>query len=158
MSDNHTFEATREMARRSGAEDAARSRRSRATPCSAAPATRRFVGSSPPVFGGDAARYNPEELMAMSLSHCHMLTYLALAAKKQVAVLAYEDRATGVLGKDALGKMQMDHGAAAAEGDGGEGHEPRRRARHAREGARSTASWPTRSTSPSRTRPRSSRA
>lgn len=65
-------------------------------------------GSSPTVFGGDASRYNPEELVAMGLAHCHMLTYLALAAKRRVAVLAYEDRATVELGKDpALGKMKI---------------------------------------------------
>jgi organic hydroperoxide reductase OsmC/OhrA len=65
--------------------------------------------SSPPVFGGEAARYNPEELLTMALSQCHMLTFLALAARKQVAVLAYEDHATGKLGKGASGKMQMEH-------------------------------------------------
>lgn len=65
-------------------------------------------GSSPTVFGGDASRYNPEELVAMGLAHCHMLTYLALAAKRRVAVLAYEDRATVELGRDpALGKMKI---------------------------------------------------
>ncbi len=56
-----------------------------------------IVGGSPPVFGGVTDRYNPEELMTLSLSECHMLTFLSLAAKKQVAVLAYEDRATGRL-------------------------------------------------------------
>lgn len=66
-------------------------------------------GSSPTVFGGDASRYNPEELLTMALSHCHLLTFLALAAKKQVAVLAYEDHATGRLGKGPSGKMQMEH-------------------------------------------------
>ena len=68
-----------------------------------------IVGGSPPVFGGVTDRYNPEELMTLSLSECHMLTFLSLAAKKQVAVLAYEDRATGRLGKGPSGKMQMEH-------------------------------------------------
>ena len=57
-----------------------------------------IAASSPSVYGGDAARYNPEELMLMSLAQCHMLTYLALAAKKQMKILRYEDRATGQLG------------------------------------------------------------
>lgn len=57
-----------------------------------------IAASSPAVFGGDATRYNPEELLVLSLSECHMLTYLAIAAKKRIAVLAYEDRATGTLG------------------------------------------------------------
>lgn len=56
------------------------------------------AASSPAAFGGDDARYNPEELMLMSLSECHMLTYLAIAAKKQITIVGYEDRATGQLG------------------------------------------------------------
>jgi organic hydroperoxide reductase OsmC/OhrA len=70
--------------------------------------------SAPVVFGGDTARYNPEELMLMSLSQCHMLTYLAIAAKKRISILSYVDRATGTLGmgepdtkSGPLGKMSM---------------------------------------------------
>ena len=54
--------------------------------------------SAPEVFGGDPGRYNPEELLLMSLAECHMLTYLAIAGKKRMTILAYEDRATGTLG------------------------------------------------------------
>jgi len=68
-----------------------------------------IAGSAPPVFGGEATRYNPEELLTLALSECHMLTFLALAAKRQVSVLAYEDSATGRLGKGTSGKMQMEH-------------------------------------------------
>jgi organic hydroperoxide reductase OsmC/OhrA len=57
-----------------------------------------IAASSPSAFGGNDARYNPEELMLMSLSECHMLTYLAIAAKKQITIVRYEDRATGQLG------------------------------------------------------------
>lgn len=67
-------------------------------------------GSSPTVFGGDDTRYNPEELLLMSLAQCHMLTYLAIAAKKRLSILAYEDRATGTLGigeHGTKGKMSM---------------------------------------------------
>ena len=55
-------------------------------------------GSSPAIYGGDSSRYNPEELLLMSLAECHMLTYLAIAAKKNITVVAYEDHATGTLG------------------------------------------------------------
>ena len=74
-----------------------------------APGKAPVPGSSPAVFGGDASRYNPEELMVMSLSECHMLTYLAIAAKKRMTILAYEDRATGSLGMapSGSGKMSM---------------------------------------------------
>jgi organic hydroperoxide reductase OsmC/OhrA len=67
-------------------------------------------GSAPSIYGGDASRYNPEELLIMALAHCHMLTYLAIAAKKRMTVLAYEDRATGTLGPGEAGgrgKMSM---------------------------------------------------
>lgn len=45
------------------------------------------------MFGGSAERWNPEDLLAGTLAHCHMLTFLALAAKARVAVHGYEDRA-----------------------------------------------------------------
>ncbi|MGZ5570822.1 MAG: OsmC family protein [Usitatibacter sp.] len=64
-------------------------------------------GAQPPVFGGNANGYNPEELMLLSLSQCHMLTYLALVEKAKLVVRRYEDRATGSLGKGASGKTQM---------------------------------------------------
>ena len=107
MSETHTFEATvRWPADPAQAlpPDPAFSRNA----VLGSPGHADIPGSSPTVFGGDASRYNPEELVAMGLAHCHMLTYLALAAKRRVAVLAYEDRATVELGKDpALGKMKI---------------------------------------------------
>lgn len=52
-------------------------------------------GSSDPAFRGDAARYNPEELLVASLSSCHMLWFLHLCAVGGVVVQAYEDIAEG---------------------------------------------------------------
>jgi organic hydroperoxide reductase OsmC/OhrA len=54
-------------------------------------------GSSDPAFRGDATRYNPEELLVMSLSSCHMLWYLHLCAENKIEVVDYAD--------DAVGKM-----------------------------------------------------
>lgn len=56
-----------------------------------------IFGSSDPQFRGDAACWNPEELLVASLSACHQLWYLHLCANAGVTVLAYEDRAEGVL-------------------------------------------------------------
>jgi len=53
--------------------------------------------SSLPVYGGSAERWNPEDLLAGTLAHCHMLTFLALAAKARVEVLGYADRAEATL-------------------------------------------------------------
>jgi organic hydroperoxide reductase OsmC/OhrA len=52
-------------------------------------------GSSDPAFRGDAARWNPEELLVASLSACHKLWYLHLCAEAGIAVLSYVDRAEG---------------------------------------------------------------
>jgi organic hydroperoxide reductase OsmC/OhrA len=54
-------------------------------------------GSSDPSFRGDAARYNPEELLVASLSACHMLWYLHLCSTHGVVVLDYQDAASGVM-------------------------------------------------------------
>jgi organic hydroperoxide reductase OsmC/OhrA len=54
-------------------------------------------GSADPVFGGDAARWNPEELFLASLSACHQLWYLGLCAGAGVSVLGYEDSAEGLM-------------------------------------------------------------
>lgn len=56
-----------------------------------------IAGSSDPAFRGDPHRHNPEDLFLASISACHMLYYLSLCARKGVRVLAYEDRADGVM-------------------------------------------------------------
>ncbi len=48
-----------------------------------------------PAFLGRKDLYNPEELLLASLSGCHLLTYLALAALAGLHVVGYEDQATG---------------------------------------------------------------
>lgn len=54
-------------------------------------------GSSDPNFRGDATRYNPEELLVMAISSCHMLWYLHLCATHKVVVVDYVDDAAGTL-------------------------------------------------------------
>ncbi|MBL8516064.1 MAG: OsmC family protein [Betaproteobacteria bacterium] len=106
MSDAHTFEATLRWpadASQKLPPDPAFSRDN----VMAAPGKHEVAGSAPAVFSGDATRYNPEELMLMSLSECHMLTYLAIAGKKRMGILGYEDRASGTLAVGPTGKMQM---------------------------------------------------
>ncbi len=53
--------------------------------------------SSDPLFRGDGTRLNPEELFVASLSSCHMLWYLHLAAVHDLVVLEYEDFAEGTM-------------------------------------------------------------
>ena len=54
-------------------------------------------GSADAAFLGDASLYNPEDLLLIALSTCHMLSYLALAARSGIEVLAYEDEAEGTM-------------------------------------------------------------
>lgn len=56
-----------------------------------------LAGSADPAFRGDAARHNPEDLFVSAIAACHMLTYLALCARRGVCVLAYEDAAVGTV-------------------------------------------------------------
>jgi len=53
--------------------------------------------SAAPPFRGDASRHNPEDLLVASLSACHCLSYLALAARAGIVVIAYEDDAIGTM-------------------------------------------------------------
>jgi organic hydroperoxide reductase OsmC/OhrA len=68
-----------------------------------APTKRPIAGSSDPAFRGDGSRWNPEELLVVSLSQCHMLWYLHLAAEAGIAVLAYRDAPEGVMVETADG-------------------------------------------------------
>jgi len=54
-------------------------------------------GSADRTFFGDTDRWNPEELLLAALSQCHMLSYLAEAARAGVVVMGYTDRPTGVM-------------------------------------------------------------
>jgi organic hydroperoxide reductase OsmC/OhrA len=58
-------------------------------------------------FKGDPKRVNPEEMFVAALSSCHMLTFLAIAARKRLVVEAYEDDAVGWLEKNADGRLAM---------------------------------------------------
>jgi organic hydroperoxide reductase OsmC/OhrA len=60
-------------------------------------------GSSDPVFRGDVARYNPEELLVGALSACHMLWMLHLCADAGITITAYTDQASGVMAEEADG-------------------------------------------------------
>ena len=53
--------------------------------------------SSDPAFRGDAARYNPEEMLVASLSSCHMLWVLHLCADAGITVVEYSDTAEGTM-------------------------------------------------------------
>jgi organic hydroperoxide reductase OsmC/OhrA len=55
----------------------------------------------------DPAGIDPEEAFVASLSSCHMLTFLSMAAGKKFIVDSYMDEAIGTLAKNANGKFAM---------------------------------------------------
>lgn len=61
--------------------------------------------SAAPEYRGDGERLDPEEALVASLSSCHMLTFLAIAARKRVGVDSYEDDAVGYMEKNEQGKL-----------------------------------------------------
>lgn len=63
--------------------------------------------SSDPSFRGDRTRQNPEELLLASLSSCHMLWYLHLAATNGVVVTEYSDEASAVMEENHDGSGQF---------------------------------------------------
>ncbi|MEJ1969204.1 MAG: OsmC family protein [Rhizomicrobium sp.] len=62
-------------------------------------------GSAAPAFRGDAARIDPEEQFVAALSACHMLSFLAICARKRLTVDSYDDDAVGFLEKGDGGKL-----------------------------------------------------
>lgn len=55
----------------------------------------------------DPAAVDPEEAFVASLSSCHMLWFLSIAAKRGFVVDSYEDAAVGVMAKNEHGKLAM---------------------------------------------------
>lgn len=67
----------------------------------------RVTMSAAPEFRGDPSLPNPEELLVAALSSCHMLTFLAICARKGLVVERYEDAAMGVLERPSGRRMQV---------------------------------------------------
>lgn len=66
-----------------------------------------LAASAAPAYLGNESCVDPEEALVASLSSCHMLTLLAIAAKKGWVVDSYEDDAVGTLAKNADGKLAV---------------------------------------------------
>ena len=59
-------------------------------------------------YGGNPNNLNPEQALAASISSCHMMTFLAFAAKMKWPVETYKDSAFAYLGKNSNGKMSVN--------------------------------------------------
>ena len=53
------------------------------------------------------ANVDPEEAFVASLSSCHMLFFLSIAAKKKFVIEQYIDNAVGIMENGSNGKMSM---------------------------------------------------
>ncbi len=62
---------------------------------------------SVPLPWSDASAVDPEEAFVSALSSCHMLFFLAFAARRGFVVDAYADAASGLLDKDGEGRLSM---------------------------------------------------
>lgn len=60
-------------------------------------------GSSDPAFRGDRTKHNPEEMLLMSVSSCHMLWFLHFCSEAGVVVVEYTDSASAIMVKEASG-------------------------------------------------------
>lgn len=60
-----------------------------------------------PLPMSDAAAVDPEEALVASLSSCHMLWFLSIAARRKFCVDSYRDDASGILARDTHGKYAM---------------------------------------------------
>ncbi len=68
------------------------------------------ASSSPhvvPLPYSDENAVDPEEAFVASLSSCHMLFFLSIAAKEGFCVDSYNDDAEGILEKDAFQRLSM---------------------------------------------------
>ena len=58
-------------------------------------------------YGGQGPGVDPEALFAASLAACHMLSFLAVAARMRIVVDAYADAAVARVAKDADGRLAV---------------------------------------------------
>mgnify|MGYP001243782907 CR=1 FL=1 len=67
----------------------------------------KIKADSAPDWRGNKLNSNPEQTLAASLSSCHMMTFLALAAKMNWPVTSYTDNVVATLGKNSKGLMSV---------------------------------------------------
>lgn len=65
------------------------------------------LASASPEFGGNGNRVNPDEAVIAATSSCHMLTFLAIAAKQKQRVLSYIDQPEGIVEKNDEGRVAI---------------------------------------------------
>lgn len=96
----------------------------RAHGAAAAPASAGVTLSADPSFRGDAELLNPEQLLVMAASCCQLLSFLAVAARKHIDVVHYDDDAQGfVYMSDPPLRVQLTTSAPVVQVAPGTDHE-----------------------------------
>ena len=72
----------------------------------APPARATLDVASDPAFRGDPSLLNPEQLLVLAASSCQLLSFLAVAARARLDVVAYQDDAQGEM-PDSAGPMSL---------------------------------------------------
>lgn len=72
-----------------------------------APGKITISASADTTFHGEAAKWNPEEMLQAALSSCHLLSYLHLCADAGITVLTYSDNAEGTMRMNPDGSGQF---------------------------------------------------
>jgi len=67
---------------------------------SALPAETKLTLSSDPAFRGNPTLLNPEQLLVLAAASCQLLSFLAVAARARLDVIAYEDSAHAEMPED----------------------------------------------------------
>jgi organic hydroperoxide reductase OsmC/OhrA len=63
--------------------------------------------SAAPAYKGNPDLLDPEDALVGALASCHMLTFLAIAARRRLVVEDYADAAVGWLEPDAEGRLAL---------------------------------------------------
>jgi organic hydroperoxide reductase OsmC/OhrA len=93
----HRYRATCEW---SGSTGLGYDRYDRTHTVTAPPADAELTLASDPAFRGDPRLLNPEQLLVLAASSCQLLSFLAVAARARLDVVAYRDEAEGVMPED----------------------------------------------------------
>lgn len=73
------------------------------------PGGTRISASAAPVYLGTTGKIDPEEAFVAAVASCHMLTFLAICARKGFVVDNYTDAAAGYLEKNPAGRLAITH-------------------------------------------------
>jgi organic hydroperoxide reductase OsmC/OhrA len=71
------------------------------------PGGTKIAASAATQFLGEPDCVDPEEAFVAAISSCHMLTFLAICARKRITVNSYRDDAVGYLKKNGQGKLSI---------------------------------------------------